>query len=134
MPSLRGHHLICLHFFNGEGYNEIFISNLRNILARAEEEEITVSSGADDVCASCPYLKEGRCRYEVDADEAIQEMDSKALALLRISRGDRVNWVELKNRINEIFPEWFSNYCMECNWKGACEKNAFFRQLSEKLL
>ena len=134
MPSLRGHHLICLHFFNGEGYNEIFISNLRNILARAEEEEITVSSGADDVCASCTYLKESRCRYEVDADEAVREMDSKALALLSMSRGDRVNWVELKNRINEILPEWFSNYCMECNWKGACEKNAFFRQLSEKLL
>ena len=132
MPLMRGHHLICLHFFNGEGYNEIFINNLRNILCRAEEEEITVSSGADDVCASCPCLKEGRCRYEEDADKAIQEMDTKSLELLRVSRGDRIKWVTLESRIHEIFSEWFSKYCMECNWKGACENNAFFRHLSEK--
>ena len=134
MPLLRGHHMICLHFFNGEGYDEKFIDNLREVLRQAGEEEVTVSSGADDVCASCTWLKEGRCHYEEGADKAIQEMDAKALALLSLSHGEMVKWVTIESRVNEIFSDWFSKYCMECDWRGACEKSTFFLQLSEKRL
>ncbi len=133
MPLLRGHHLICLHFFHGEGYDEAFIKNLRNTLSRAEKEEITISSGADDVCTSCLYLKQSRCRYAENADEEILKMDTKALALLSLSRIDKVRWNTLKNKIHEIFSEWFFLYCTECDWRGACEKNTFFQQLLKKL-
>lgn len=131
MPLLRGHHLICLHFFRGEGYDEAFIKNLSNTLSRAEEEEITISSGADDVCTSCLYLKQSRCQYAENADEEILKMDTKALELFRLSLGDKVRWNTLRNKLHEIFPEWFPQYCTECDWRGACEKNTFFRQLLE---
>ncbi len=62
--KLRGHHLVCLHFFKGEGYNPEYIENLREILRRAEAgEEIEVSSGVDDVCRMCPNLKGEICFY-----------------------------------------------------------------------
>lgn len=129
MPLLRGHHLICLNFFNGEGYDEAFIKNLKTILDRGEREEITISSGADDVCGNCTYLKEDRCLYSKSSDKEIKEMDAKALSLLGLSIGDKVKWGELKEKISKIFPEWFSLYCKECDWRNACEKNASFQKL-----
>ena len=130
MLLLRGHHLICLNFFNGEGYDEAFIENLKHTLNLAEKEMITVSSGADSVCASCPNLKQNKCQYEENAEESIQQMDAKALALLGLSYNDQIGWDTLKNRIPEIFSEWFSLYCKECSWRGVCEKDAFYRKLS----
>lgn len=129
MPLLRGHHLVCLNFFNGEGYDETFIKNLKTLLARVEEEEITISSGADDVCRSCPYLKEKKCLYAKNSDEDIMGMDAKALSFLALSHGDKVKWEELKDKTAKIFPEWFSLYCKECDWRNACEKNASFQKL-----
>ncbi|MBI5675499.1 MAG: DUF1284 domain-containing protein [Nitrospirae bacterium] len=129
MPLLRGHHLICLNFFNGEGYDEAFIKNLQNLLSRMEEEKITIFYGTDDVCINCPYLKENRCLYSENSDREIMEMDTKALALLALSHGDKVEWSELKEKIRKIFSEWFYLYCKECDWRNACEKNASFQKL-----
>ena len=130
MPLLRGHHLICLHFFNGEGYDKAFIENLMHTLSLAEKQIITVSSGADNVCASCLHLKQNKCGYAENAEESIQRMDAKALALLGLSDNDQIKWDTLKNRIPEVFPEWVSLYCKECSWRGVCEKDAFYRKLS----
>ncbi len=131
MPILRGHHLICLHFFNGEGYNEAFIENLRETLSLTDKEDITISSGADDICTRCPWLKEGRCEYDRNADKEIREMDSKALELLGLSPGSRIKWQTLRRKIPGIFPVWFSLYCRECDWRGACEKDQLFKELKQ---
>lgn len=36
MIRLRGHHLICLHFYRGEGYSREFVENLEDIVRRAK--------------------------------------------------------------------------------------------------
>lgn len=123
---LRGHHLICLHFYDGEGYDDAFIKNLEDTLRSAEEDEIEISSGADDVCAACLHLKHDRCEQTDSADENIREMDAMALKLLDLSVSDRVRWNVLQDKIPGIFPEWYLRYCIDCDWKGACEKNSFF--------
>ena len=64
-----------------------------------------------------------------NADEAIREMDARALALLDLSISARVRWNVLQNKIPGIFPEWYSRYCTDCDWRGVCEKNIFFREL-----
>ncbi|GBD99282.1 hypothetical protein BMS3Abin07_01317 [bacterium BMS3Abin07] len=132
MPALRGHHLICLHFFHGEGYDEAFIENLMAILERAEEQEILISACADDVCRSCPHLRDGRCLYEENADDEIRAMDGKALELLGLSPGRKVRWSTLRARIPDIFSEWFALYCRECDWRDSCEKDGFFLELKQK--
>lgn len=130
MPKLRGHHLICLHFFNGEGYDEAFIKNLERTLSKAEKGMVTVSSGADDVCACCLHLKQNECRHEDNAEKEIQQMDAKALALLGLSHNDQIKWDKLKNSILAIFSDWYSLYCRECIWRGVCENNSFYRELT----
>jgi hypothetical protein len=127
---LRGHHLICLHFFSGEGYNFEFIGNLKKILERAESgEEIEICSGADDICRKCPHLKGKRCFYDKDTDGEIREMDRKAIKLLRLSSQKRVKWMKIRDEIPEIIHEWSRDYCETCGWRKACEATfpAFMR-------
>lgn len=120
MTLLRGHHLVCLHFFHGDGYDDAFTENLGTVLARAEDEDIHITSGADDVCTSCPHLREGRCQYTENADASIREMDNMALALLNLSASGRAGWASLRDAVRGIFPQWQSLYCSECDWRGAC--------------
>jgi hypothetical protein len=129
MITLRGHHLICLHFFNGEGYNEIFVKNLNDVLQRMRHEEIEVLSGADDVCKACPHLKDNECQYNKEADEEVREMDGVAKELLEIRSDQKVRWQEIKEKVVRIFPKWFEAYCIECDWKDVCKKSDFYQQL-----
>jgi len=123
MLYLRGHHLICLHFFSGYGYDASFVENLRNVLKRAENEDIEIISTADNICTKCPYLKAHKCTYDEKADEEIKEMDETALKLLNLYAGQKIKWQDLKNLIPNIFHEWHDIYCNECDWKQSCEKS-----------
>ncbi len=130
MLTLRGHHLICLNFFSGEGYDENFIKNLKELLRRAELELVEVCIGADDVCIKCHYLRDYKCQYDENAEQEIKEMDEKALTLLKIKIQTRLSWQEIKGRIPDIFADWAENYCNECDWKAVCGNNHFYQKLS----
>lgn len=130
MPALRGHHLICLHFFGGEGYNQEFIENLKSVLESAGKRGVEVTGGPDEICVKCPYLSRNRCNCSDDADKGIRGMDARALDLLKLSEGMTVTWYELKDSIPGIFEEWYRAYCTGCGWKRACEKDRSFRQLA----
>jgi uncharacterized protein len=129
MLRLRGHHLICLHFFSGEGYDDIFKENLRDILARAETEDIEVCEEADQVCEKCPYLKDSKCLYDEHADDEIREMDRAALKLLEVDKDATIKWQNIKKGIPGVFPQWLREYCGECDWKKVCGKNQNYQRL-----
>ena len=128
---LRGHHLICLHFFTGEGYNPEFIENLGKIVARARSgETIEVCPGADDVCTLCPFLEDKRCRYNTHAENEIQKMDRDATALLRIGPGMKATWFDMQERLQGIFKRWSADYCRSCTWKAVCEKTPLYQEIN----
>lgn len=129
MPRLRGHHLVCLHFFKGEGYSAEFVANLRRVLEMAESEPIEICVGADDICRRCPYLEDNRCQHHESAEEEHVEMDDTALRLLQVTPGVKVPWEELRKRLPEVFPEWSRSYCEDCDWKMACDQDDFFQSL-----
>jgi hypothetical protein len=132
MVRLRGHHLICLHFFSGEGYDAAFIENLKHVMKRAESEDIAVCGEADDVCKKCPYRKGHACKYKESAADDIKVMDRMALSLLGTEKGATVRWEGIKGKIPEIFSRWHRNQCPECDWKQACEKNKFYKGLENQ--
>jgi hypothetical protein len=115
---LRGHHLVCLHHFRGEGYSAGFVAALRALLQRAEVlgEAVEVVSGADDLCAACPHLQAGVCRHTEDSEAEAREMDETALSLLALRPGDTTTWAWLKSRLPEVMPVWRAHYCGECQW------------------
>ncbi len=130
MPKLRGHHLICLHFFNGMGYDEEFIKELKRTIVRTSQEPVDVVAGPDDVCKRCPHLREGRCAYTTGADEEITFMDGEALRLLGLSSGSSVQWQDLRHSIQRVFSRWHEAYCTDCDWRSACEESPRFKDLS----
>ena len=132
-PTLRGHHLICLHFYNGEGYDREFIQNLNAVMRQVEAAGVEVSPGADKVCKSCPHLKDNTCSYSERAEEEIREMDEKALTLLNLTPGTKVEWNGIRELLPEIFSEWHTAYCKTCDWRSACEKNPLYRTLTSEI-
>lgn len=123
MLKLRGHHLICLHFFSGEGYDSVFTENLTDVLRRAVGEDIKVCGDADDVCEKCPYRNGFKCKYAEDSDEDIRKMDDMALSLLGMEKGSIIRWEKTKEKLPEIFHKWHKHQCRECEWHKVCEKS-----------
>jgi hypothetical protein len=121
MLNLRGHHLICL-------------KNLKEILDKMEKEDIKVVEGFDDVCKSCPYLKDDKCQYKEGAEEKIREQDKVALELLKIKEGEIVKWEEIKNKLPEVFSQWYERYCYDCDWLKVCETHQIFQDLFQEVL
>jgi hypothetical protein len=131
-PVLRGHHLICLHFYNGEGYSAEYIKHLFNTLEIAEKGIVRIGAGADCICTKCPNLCEDNCVYYENADADIRRMDATALELLKLTPGTSVSWKGVREKVENIFHEWYGLYCKDCNWLSACRKNERFRKLITK--
>ena len=105
MARLRGHHLVCLHFYDGEGYDEPFIRNLERVLAEVGKEGAEVVDGTDDICSLCLHRHGDHCTHGAAADREIREMDRKALALLEIAPGDRADWKGTEETVVANFRE-----------------------------
>ncbi|NPV92933.1 MAG: DUF1284 domain-containing protein [Firmicutes bacterium] len=120
MIKLRGHHLICLRFFLGEGYSQKFIDNLKDLVERAEKREvIEVVAGGDDVCRFCPSLVDDRCSND---DPGIRQLDSIALKRLGAAVGELVYWPELGTRLESAPPGWLDAFCEGCIWEAVCQR------------
>jgi hypothetical protein len=117
--KLRGHHLICLNFFRGEGYSDDFIENIYEVLKR---EKVEIVAGWDEVCSKCPYLKGGKCANKKYSDEMILAQDREALRLLDFTSGKTVDWKTIVERIPDILDEWKAQFCGGCGYKNVCFK------------
>lgn len=114
---LRGHHLICLNFFRGEGYSEEFIDNLFAVI---KKEKIEIVTGADDVCRKCPYQKDDKCRSSDYTDEKIHFQDKKALQLLEFKPGMIIDWKMIASKLPDILEEWKAEFCCACGYRKVC--------------
>jgi len=115
--KLRGHHLICLNFFRGEGYSEEFIKNIYSVIGK---EKVEIVAGPDEVCARCPYLKDNKCSNGDYTDEKIMFEDKEALRLLGFKHGMVVDWKMISAKLPEIIEEWKAQFCMNCGYLEVC--------------
>ncbi len=123
MLKFRGHHLVCLHFFKGEGYSREFVHNLQELVGRAEKgEPIEVVAGPDDVCRACPHLRKERCWHKNDAEAEIKKLDYLALRYLGASVGEKVTWEEIKKKVGSAPEKWFAAFCAGCDWALVCSR------------
>ena len=115
--KLRGHHLICLNFFRGEGYSEDFIRNIYSVIGK---ENIEIVKGPDEVCARCPYLRDDRCASNEYTDEMIIFQDKEALRLLEFEPGVVVDWKMIAGKLPDILDEWKAKFCRGCGYRKVC--------------
>ncbi len=125
---LRGHHLLCLKGFQGYGYSEDFTKNMIeiNALRKSENTTIQLTNSPDDICKSCPHLKDGFCEDEMKNYEIVN-MDNEVLKKLDPSL--EYDAIELFEKIGKIFntKESVSKICFNCIWHDKC---LFYQKLS----
>lgn len=123
--QLRGHHLICLQFYRGEGYSGGFVTNLTRVRDSALETPALVVSGPDDVCAKCPGLgADGTCRHPDTGEAEALRIDSLALQLVDVAIGETISLSTARTRL-AADPEacilWRIESCASCLWEGVCD-------------
>ncbi|WP_405294306.1 DUF1284 domain-containing protein [Methanobrevibacter sp.] len=118
---IRGHHLLCLKGFQGYGYDENFVKNMTEVnnMRKLSKTTISLTDSPDDICTSCPNLKNGLCENTTQNDRIVS-MDREVLKKLDSSR--EYDSVELFEKIDEIFKtkESVSEICFNCLWHEKC--------------
>jgi hypothetical protein len=126
--TLRGHHLLCLKGFQGYGYDNDFVKNMTSINSKRKLDCTTVSiiNSPDDICKSCPRLKNGICEDKTQNEEIIK-MDNEVLD--KIDASKEYNAIKLFKMVDDIFNtrDSVSEICFNCMWSEKC---LFYQNLS----
>jgi hypothetical protein len=129
MIRLRGHTLLCLQGFRGEGYSPAFVTNLALIhrdLADHSDQWVEVTDQPDSVCRACPNLGAEGCRLNGDRSEVeMRAQDHDVLSRLGCRPGERYQWSELLERIGrQVTGDDLPAICGSCRWLplGYCKE------------
>ena len=118
---LRGHHLLCLQGFQGYGYDEDFVKNMREInrIRKLDDTAVSITNEADDICKACPNLKDNLCIDE-NQNERIKSMDNEVLSKLNSSK--EYDASDLFEIVEKIFnsKESVNDICFKCIWHKEC--------------
>ncbi len=125
LVKLRAHHLMCILTYVGEGYNDEFIANYDQIIARLRSgEPILIVSGPDDICAPLLSGNNPHCHREsvVRRDENAARIASKLLQE-PIFEGARLklSTMSLDALRLAYMGGQFSGACKGCEWIGLCK-------------
>jgi len=137
MKILRGHHVLCIHGFQGMGYSPEFIEKMSDIVRDMLNEQVTfpvkVVQDLDVACFSCPNRGDGFCNAGEDSDDHVRELDTRVMESLGISHGDIFDKNELiRLTARSIQPEDLDYICEGCSWLsyGVCKEG--IRTLKQK--
>lgn len=125
--DLRGHHLLCLLTYAGEGYSPAFVANAERLVARIRAgETLRIVAGPDDLCA--PRLKtEPETHHCFTQDVAERD----AVALRQVGRLLGRNLAPgaaapaspaLLARLRGAFADGrIRGACGGCSWRSLCD-------------
>jgi len=118
--TLRGHHLLCLLAFSGEGYSPSFeaaFCRLAEAYARSETM-IDLVIGPDQACRACPHLGLAGCTSPADGpEESVAALDREVLAILSLTPG-RHQAGAIHQRLARTTPDDLHGCCRRCSWHG----------------
>ncbi|HEV8539761.1 MAG TPA: DUF1284 domain-containing protein [Nitrospiraceae bacterium] len=119
--KLRGHTLLCLQGFRGEGYSAAFVENLGTIhadLARDPRRLVEVIDRPDAVCGACPHHAHSGCSLKGDSFETeMRAQDQVVLTRLGLESGMRLRWEEILERIrHRVRGSDLVGICGQCRW------------------
>ena len=136
MPTvnLRGHHLLCILCYRGEGYTPEFIKNFDSIVERINKgASVEIVSGIDDVCAALHQSGTTACAHaEVCRQESVNRRDKAAVQDIARSLPKPIKTGEtlaLKkdnvNHLRQLFAQGaIRQACADCPWFDFCSQIA----------
>lgn len=119
--KLRGHHLFCTALFVGHGYSKEFTGKMKELTAALRAgEEVTVKTGSDEICLSCPN-RTGAGGCALGTEDAAAR-DAAAMNVLHLVPGAKTNWEQVKAKLLLITEQEFQFVCGDCRWQkdGIC--------------
>lgn len=129
MIKLRGHHLLCIHGFQGMGYNPAFIEKMKEVSSFMKDENLNglvqVQAAVDHVCQSCPHFAEIGCQSAYSAEMKIRDMDHRVLQHLGLEKGGIYKKNDLINVTRrKVRPDDLDSLCRGCSWLnyGMCKE------------
>jgi hypothetical protein len=118
---LRGHTLLCMQGFRGEGYNPQFVKNMAAIhrtLTDHPESWVEVLASPDTVCAPCPHQYPPGCVLNgAGSEEEMNDQDQVVLQRLGLKVGRHIRWQDILERIrSSVCGDDLSSICGNCRW------------------
>ncbi|TMW70670.1 DUF1284 domain-containing protein [Alteribacter natronophilus] len=126
--QLRGHHLLCVHGFQGMGYSPGFVKRMDEIVTQIRDEDqdfgIRVLVDLDDACQVCPHNGGTHCAASPGSDAHVKGLDTRAVEHLKLKPGKlyrKSKLVEWTARM--VKPDDLDHICRGCSWlsHGVCK-------------
>ncbi len=125
VTPIRGHHLICMLTYMGEGYSKEFVENM-NAVVRAihEKRALHLVGGADQICRCCnSFSKLCVSKTMFDCDKGAVELINTVLNLEHPwTLGSDINLSEshIVNLRSVYLERLHLSVCDGCRWLQLC--------------
>ena len=125
MLIIRPHHINCLFFFKGLGYNYDFTSNMNNIkntLIKDSNIKIKLVSHCDMIFNHCPSKSSDICHFH----DKVTLLDYNTLNEYHLNINTEYDFSYIIENIYKKYDyKKFFNICNTCEWfkKGVCSIN-----------
>ena len=126
---LRGHTLLCLQGFRGEGYSPEFVQNMASVhetLTNYPDTFVEVLASPDAICVACPHRHQSGCTLNgAQSEEDMKEQDLVVIKRLGLQIGSRLHWRDILERIRiSVSSDDLPSICGSCRWLplGYCKE------------
>ena len=125
MLIIRPHHINCLFFFKGLGYDYNFtenMNNIRNKILSNNDIKIKLVSHCDMICSRCPNKSSEICLF----NDKVNMLDSNTLKAYNLNEDKEYSFSYIIDNIYKSYNyEKFCSICSSCEWfkKGVCSKD-----------
>ncbi len=141
MKEIRAHHLLCIPRFYGGGYDKEFGENLKKIcfeIRKNPDMKIKVTNKCDDICAQCPYKKDGICKKTPKFNYWILKHDSRTLKKLKLKEDSIHKAKDVFNlSMDKVNNSNIMEVCKGCVFLKNCIKvginNSFKKEINRKI-
>lgn len=131
MIMLRAHHINCLFFYKGLGYNKEFTLNmdrLKDIFIKNPLTTFKLINECDDLCSKCPHILSSNLCI---SNENILNLDTNTINTynLEVNKSYTFQFI-IETIYNNFDNNKFETICISCEWyqKGVCSKNSISEQ------
>lgn len=119
--SIRPHHGMCLAYFEGKGYSDVFTSHMQSILDQLETGlNVKLCVHTDAICSACPHNQNECCENR----KRVESYDRKVLEFCELSEGEELEFDIFVQKVEKhiLSSGRREEICGRCRWNTICSQ------------
>ena len=119
---LRPHHGMCLAYFKGEGYSDVFSAHMQEMLDIFQKgAKIQLHADTDEICSACPNNREGQCT-DLTFFSLVEAYDNAVLELCGLENGQIMEFDDFTDVVQKkiLASGKRKEICGNCQWNEIC--------------